>query len=167
MRTDKLYSAIKPYLAMGVTVLCLTTFNASALGYNNDGNGKSHAGQYHNSGEKGNHAKHMKKRFKMLAHKLDLTKEQRQEIRTIFTEMKSDKKERRATMSGFKEQVEILAQASEFDESRFKTLYAEFQENFQVLAMERAKMHHTIMQVLTPEQQKRFSSMREHRSALF
>lgn len=166
MKTHKLYCAIKPYLAIGVTALCLTTFNASAVGHNHDGNGKSHIGQHHSS-EQESHKRQMKKRFKMLAHKLDLTKAQRQEIRTIFTEMKADKKEHRATMSGFKEQVGILAQADEFDESKFKTLYAEFQDEFQVLAMEKAKMRHAIMQILTPEQQDKFSSMRKQRGSLF
>jgi protein CpxP len=167
MKTHKLYSAIKPYLAIGVTALCLTTFNASALANNNGGNGKSHTGQYQSSGEQGNHKKQMKKRFKMLANKLELTKTQRQKIRTVFSEMKTDKKERRVSMSGFKEQVDVLAQAREFDEDKFNTLYASFQDKFKALAMDKAKMHHAIMQVLTPEQKAKFSSMSKHRRPLF
>ncbi|WP_085300385.1 Spy/CpxP family protein refolding chaperone [Cognaticolwellia mytili] len=166
MRTHKLYSAIKPYLTIGVTVLCLTTFNASANALANN-NGKSHTGQHQSRGEQGHLKKQMKKRFKMLANKLELTKIQRQKIRTVFSEMKTDKRERRVSMSGFKEQVDVLAQAREFDEDKFNTLYASFQNKFKALVMDKAKMHHAIMQVLTSEQKAKFSSMGKHRGSLF
>lgn len=174
MRTHKLYSAIKPYLTIGVTVLCLTTFNANANANASasanalaNNNGKSHTGQHQSRGEQGHLKKQMKKRFKMLANKLELTKIQRQKIRTVFSEMKTDKRERRVSMSGFKEQVDVLAQAREFDEDKFNTLYASFQNKFKALVMDKAKMHHAIMQVLTSEQKAKFSSMGKHRGSLF
>ncbi len=162
MNTQKLYLTMKTYFAVGLTTLCLTSFTASAAGHNHQaderGHNKAHYGQAH---------KQMKKRFHMMAKKLDLSKEQRQEIKGIFLAMKSEKKIQRDNMSGFKEQVKTLILADEFDEAQFNIAYASYQDNFQYMAMEKAKMRHAVMQILTAEQKEKFLSMREQRRTLF
>lgn len=166
MKANKLYSVIKPYMTMGAVALCLTTFNVNSQGYNDEKNINQAKYSDYQKGHS-NHQQRMKKRFRMMAMQLDLTKEQRQQVRDIFAATKVDKKERREAMSGFKEQVKSLAQDSEFNEDKFKAIYAEFQLDFQNIAMEKAKMRHAVFQVLTPEQQEKFASLREQRGALF
>ena len=163
MKKNNLYTTLKPYLAIGATLVCLTTFNASAIGTDNVEN-KAQYGQKMKGEQQGKRQHRMKKHFKMLAKKLDLTKAQRQEVKSIFAEMKVSKKSHRNSMKGFKEEVNVLTMAPTFNETKFKSIYAQSQENFAQVAMERAKMRHKIMQVLTPEQQEKFQTMRTKRA---
>ena len=77
--------------------------------------------------------------------------------------MKEDRKANKVALSSYKEQMKSLHAKSEFDENKFNAIYAEFQASFKQLAMEKAKSRHAIMQVLTPEQQEKYSSMRKRR----
>jgi Spy/CpxP family protein refolding chaperone len=159
MKMKKLYSTIKPYAAMSVLVLGISSLSVNATGHKNE---------YHNpnmSQEKGegrdNKQAKMKKRFHRLAKKLDLSQEQRSEIKVLFTSMKEGKQAKKATMSSFKARVQPLLQASKFDENKFADIYADFQPSLQKAAMEKAKMRHNILQILTPEQQQKFLTMRK------
>ncbi|MBA6225858.1 MULTISPECIES: Spy/CpxP family protein refolding chaperone [unclassified Colwellia] len=168
MNTQKLYSTIKPHAAVSILVLSiisLSSFSANAMGHEN----KHHS--HHNSHDM-SHQQHqgrehqqakLDKRLHHLAKKLDLSQAQRSEIKLIFVSMTEDKQAKKRVMSDFKAQVKPLLQASEFDENQFAAIYAEHQLNFQQAAMERAKVHHGVMQVLTAEQQQKFLTMGKHR----
>lgn len=160
----KLYSTIKPFLAMSFIALAVTSLNVNARGHNNeDHNSKTEMSQ-----QKGENHKHgnMKKRLHRLAKKLDLTAEQRVQVKEIFANMKTQRHDRKDALSGFKEQVKSLVQMSEFDENKFKTIYTAHQASFQAIAMEKAKMRHAILQVLSKEQQQKFLTMHKRRSNL-
>ncbi len=164
MKIQKLYSTIKPYVAMSAILLTMTSLNVNAVeksieqanavtSYQKaDGNGKQHAT--------------MKKRFHRLAKKLALTSEQRTKVKAIFANMKNTHQEKKASLAGFKEQLSSLMKTSEFDENNFTAIYMEYQPVFQQNAMARAKVQHQIMQVLTPEQQEKFLTMKERRKGL-
>ena len=77
--------------------------------------------------------------------------------------MKEGRKANKESLSSYKEQLKSLMAVSQFDENEFNAIYAEFQASFQQVAMEKAKHRHAIMQVLTPEQQAKFLTMRKHR----
>ena len=51
-------------------------------------------------------------------------------------------------------------QRPEFVENQFEIIYLEHQANFQKMAMEKAKIRHKVMQLLTAEQQQKFLIMR-------
>tara|TARA_R110000744_G_scaffold16472_6_gene45367 strand:+ start:2772 stop:3257 length:486 start_codon:yes stop_codon:yes gene_type:complete len=161
MQIQKLYSKIKPYAAMSVLVLGISSLSVNAMGHKNDSHNVEKS-QQQGEGAKKHHAK-MKKHMHRLAKKLDLTSEQRDEIKVVFSGMKEDRLAHKANFTGFNEQVKSLLQASKFDENKFDAIYAEFQPNFQKMAMDKAKIRHAIMQVLTPEQQKKFLTMGKHR----
>jgi Spy/CpxP family protein refolding chaperone len=161
---NKLYSTIKPFLAMSVIALAVTSLNVNAMGHNSEGdNSKTKMSQ-----QKGESNKHgnMKKRLHRLAKKLDLTSEQRVNVKEIFANIKNQRHDRKDVLSGFKEQVQSLVLMSEFDESQFKAIYAEHQASFQAIEMEKAKMRHAILQVLSPEQQQKFLTMHKRRGDL-
>lgn len=146
---------------MSVLILGISSLSVNAMGDKHE---------YHNSsakhenaeGRDHQHAK-MKKHLHRLAKKLDLTPEQRSEIKVIYSSMKEDRQANKATFSGFKQQVQSMLQASEFDENQFTNIYAKYQPSFQKSAMEKAKVRHAVMQVLTPEQQEKFLTMGKHR----
>lgn len=165
MKIQKLYTTIKPYAVVSIFVLGISSLSVSAMGHNkNDHNTENKVEMSQHKGEGGHkHHGNMKKSLRRLAKKLDLTAEQRSEIKAIFAGMKEDRKANKVALSSYKEQMKSLHAESEFDENKFNAIYAEFQESFKQLAMEKAKSRHAIMQVLTPEQQEKYSSMRKRR----
>ncbi len=161
MKAQNLYSRLTPYVAMGVLALTLSSVNANAIGHKKDGH-NSQAGI--ESVEKGDHKQaKAKKSLRRLAKKLDLSAEQRSQIKTIFAQRKAGHKERKESMAGFKAKVDTMLQNNEFDESNFAVIYSEYQAEFEQMAMEKAKARYEILQVLTPEQQQKFLKMRKHR----
>lgn len=161
MKIQKLYSTIKPYAAMSVLILSISSLSVNAMGDKHE---------YHNSSAKHENAEgrdhqpaKMKKHLHRLAKKLDLTSEQRSKIKVIYANMRDDRQEDKANFAGFKQQVQALLQASEFDEIQFTNIYAKYQPSFQKLAMEKAKVRHAVMQILSPVQQEKFLTMRKHR----
>jgi len=168
MKTQKLYSTINPYAAMGILVLGIisfSNFSANAMGHENKYH--RHHNSHHMSHQqhegRDNQQEQLEKRLHRLAKKLDLSQAQRNEIKLIFVGMTEDKQAKKRALSDFKAQVEPLLQASEFDENQFAAIYAKHQLNFQQAAMGRAKVHHGVMQVLTSEQQQNFLTIGKHR----
>lgn len=159
MKIQNLYSTIKPYVAVGVIVLSMTSLNVNAIGYQS-GNVN---GDYQQSEKRGKHHSQMKKQLHRLMKKLDLTSAQKTKVKAIFAEMKTQRQEHKNSRAGFKKEIDSLMLASEFDENRFAAIYAEYQPNLQAMAMQKAKTHHQIMQILTPKQQEKFSKMQQHR----
>ena len=161
MKMQRLYSTIKPYVAMAVIALTMTSLNVNAIGHKNEENNPS---AQHQKGEgHGKHHNKMKKHFHRLVKKLALSSEQEIKLKAIFANMKTKRQEQKDPLAGFKKQVESLMLASDFDENSFAAIYAEYQPSFQEMAMQKAKTHHEIMQVFTPEQQKKFTKIQQHK----
>lgn len=164
MNKSALVLTMKPYLVAAVTTICLASFAAGASGYENERHTEYAAQESsHKKGHYGNHQRRMKQRFKMMAMQLELTKEQRGQVREILSSAKVEKKERREEMLGFKEQLKSLVLESEFNEDKFKAIYAEYQPELEGIAMNKAKVRHAIYQVLTAEQKEKFNNMRPFR----
>ena len=70
MKMQRLYSTIKPYVAMAVIALTMTSLNVNAIGHKNEENNPS---AQHQKGEgHGKHHNKMKKHFHRLVKKLAL-----------------------------------------------------------------------------------------------
>tara|TARA_R110002111_G_scaffold225611_1_gene287250 strand:+ start:148 stop:645 length:498 start_codon:yes stop_codon:yes gene_type:complete len=164
MKMQKIYSTIKPYVATSLMLLTMTSFNVNAIEKNMEQ--ANTVTNYQQADGNGKHDKKMKKRFHRLAKKLALTSEQRSKVKAIFANTKTTHQESKGSLAGFKEQVRSLMKTSEFDENNFTAIYMEYQPIFQQNAMARAKVQHQIMQVLTPEQQEKFLTMKAHRKDL-
>lgn len=164
MKIQKLYSTIKPYAAISLLVLGISSLSANAMADKSE-NHHSHISHQNGGGVDKQHKQHkkMKKHLHRLAKKLDLTSEQRSEIKLIFTNIKEDRQAHKTAFSGFKEDVKSLLQASQFDENNFNALYRQYQPHFQQAIMEKAKARHGVMQVLTPKQQEKYLLMRKNR----
>jgi len=165
MKIQKLYTTIKPYAVISILVLGIGSLSVNAMGHKKDNHNtenNTEMSQHKGEGHKKHHER-MKKSMHRLAKKLDLTSEQRSEIKAIFKGMKEDREANKAAFSSYKEQMKSLLAVSEFDENNFNAIYAEFQTSFKQLAMEKAKNRHAIMQVLTAEQKEKYSSMEKHR----
>lgn len=158
MKKQTRFASIKSYAVVSMLVLGISSLNVNAMNHKNDHH-SSGVGHSNAKGQDNHHVK-MKKRFHRLAKKLDLTQEQLSKVKEIFTGMKVVKQTHKHAMSGFKEQIQSIMQRSEFDESQFETIYLEHQANFQQIAMEKAKIRHKIMQILSPEQQQKFLTIR-------
>jgi len=159
MKAKKLYTLIKSYAVISMLVLIVTSVSVNAMGQKHEYHNDKHQ-QVQGSDQQ---QLKMKKRFHRLAKKLALSEKQRDEIKPLFAHMQAERQAQKGALSGFKAQMQTLVQASEFDESEFDAIYAEFQPNFQGIAMAKAKMHHAVMQVLTPEQQQKYLKMRMKR----
>lgn len=147
---------------MSVVALTITSLTVSAIGHKNDDGQYKHKSSmdYQQDESRDHHHRKGKNRLHRLVKKLDLTDEQRVQVKAIFANMSAKHKNKSDEL---KEQVQSLMQASEFDEAKFEAIHLKRQEKFEKMALEKAKMRHAIMQVLTPEQQEEFLSMGKHR----
>tara|TARA_R110000744_G_scaffold143851_4_gene255816 strand:- start:320 stop:799 length:480 start_codon:yes stop_codon:yes gene_type:complete len=158
MKLQKLYSNLTPYLVISMLALGISSLSVNATGHKNAYHNPSDG--HHDIKQRDNQHVTMKNRLHRLAKNLDLTPEQRSEVKEIFSGMKAVRQAYKSTMSGFKEQVQSLMQRPEFVENQFEIIYLEHQANFQKMAMEKAKIRHKVMQLLTAEQQQKFLIMR-------
>jgi Spy/CpxP family protein refolding chaperone len=158
MNYYKLSMLPKSLLVIAFTSLAMATFNASAENRNE-----------HNK-ERSMHGHHQSAKFSMfkrIAKQLDLTKDQRQQIKGIFGQAKVEKQDNRENMAIFKDAMQELMRATEFDEHAFKEIYAEHQTTLEEKIMSKAKTRHAIFQVLTEVQQDKFLAIKESRRPLF
>ena len=100
---------------------------------------------------------HMKKghKSKAMMKKLDLTNEQKQQIKVIKSEAKSENEALLTQMKTFKEQEKVLLQSDVFNEGAYIALLDEYQSVHSQLKLNKAKNKHAIRQVLTEEQREK------------
>ncbi|WP_338590539.1 Spy/CpxP family protein refolding chaperone [Shewanella khirikhana] len=94
---------------------------------------------------------------------LDLTDEQKTQIRELMKAHKEDRKAQRegkddAARSAHHDKMMALMNAERFDEAAAKALIAERQAQGEARALEAMKLQHEIYQVLTPEQKAKFQT---------
>lgn len=144
----------KPIIVLALTTIFFTSQSASAIGHDKSLNQTEQQGQ-HTS--KRDHQ--VKSKLKRLAKHLDLTKTQKTALREIFVKEKSTRKAQRERMASFRGELRKLSVSSDFDETQFDLIYEEYQNDFKVAALEKAKIRHAMMQVLTPEQQNKMQKL--------
>ncbi len=109
-----------------------------------------------------NYQKGMQKNsIKKMTKFLDLSKDQQIQIKAIKAQAKESNIALRSKMKAFRSEVKALMRAKEFDEQAFNTLHSENQENSMKVALQKAKIHHSILQVLTEEQRLKWQTFME------
>ena len=116
------------------------------------------------AGESGGHFKKlMSRKFKRMAKYLELTDEQKEQMKNIRQQAMAEGESYKVALKAYREQVKELTLADNFNESAFTTLQAQYQSNFQELGLLRAKTKHAMMQVLKEEQQSKWREFKPMR----
>lgn len=160
MNRLSLTKTLKPIFALTLSACCLVSFNSAAIDIQQHQNGyvQYHENEHH---QERNKAK-FKVKLKRLAKYLKLSEQQRSDLRELFIQQKENRVDRRELMAEHKNQIQQLLLAEEFDEIAFKEIFKNSDALAQV-AMQKAKMRHAMLQILTPEQQQKFLAMKEKR----
>ncbi|WP_440874987.1 Spy/CpxP family protein refolding chaperone [Thalassotalea sp. PLHSN55] len=102
--------------------------------------------------------------LKRMSKALDLTDEQRTQIKDILSRAKetreASKAENQATKEAFKLSMKAIMEAEEFNESDFVNLHQENQQTFLAAKVEKAKVKHAVLQVLTQEQKDKWMKIK-------
>ena len=113
--------------------------------------------------QKSRHRGAMDNPIRMMFSKLDLSEEQKQQMKDI---MKQQKEQMKALHDGdgqSKEQMKAIIHADSFDEVAFKQLQSEQAVKTQELALIKAKNMHKMYHLLTAEQKQKMAEMAEMR----
>ncbi|ALO41089.1 Spy/CpxP family protein refolding chaperone [Pseudoalteromonas phenolica] len=94
---------------------------------------------------------------------LDLTVDQQAQIKSIITELKADKKDKKVERKENREAFRALVEADSFDEDKAKSLMSDIKAERSELIMAHLKSRHQIWQLLTVEQREKLTEMREKR----
>ena len=103
------------------------------------------------------------------ADKLALTQEQQTQLKAIFTAQKTqikalrsqDKDARQAQRQAYKEQMDALLSAPNFDENAAKELLTARQDKKQQLGLIKLKTQHQVMQLLNAEQKEKLAKIQQ------
>ena len=137
---------------MLTSLLCGMLFSSySAIAYDRS----EHSSRMESSikHERGNH---MPRHFKKMVKYLKLSEEQQEQMKSIRENASENRAQFKQSMQGFHDEIEALMGTVEFDEQGFNALYAQYQGEFQEMAMQKAKSKHAILQILNKEQQEKF-----------
>jgi len=122
----------------------------------------------------GQHAKHsgerkqqMKRTLKRLAKHLQLTQEQKQQVKNIFKQNQVERMANIEALKGFKDQMKSLMTSTTFDDKVFLDLHSQYQGQFAQVALLRAKSKHAFFQVLNEEQREKLTSLKGKVRGLF
>lgn len=152
MKNIKILSSL--VLAASIT---LVSVNAMSGNYSTGDDHKSHSSK--GNAEKGNMIK------KMMRHmsKLDLSEEQKNQIKLIIKSGIEDSKAQKDAISQLKKQMKELKNAEELDESAFKALFAEISVIKSDLMIMHINKRKQVAALLTDEQKKSFMEMKHER----
>lgn len=110
---------------------------------------------------------HGKDKMQHLVRKLNLNVEQQVKIKAIVQQQKANGEANRETMRAFRDQMESLLSAAIFNDDAFTSLHNQYQPQLAEAALQRAKTHHAILQVLDASQQEKFKRMKQRGKTLF
>jgi len=134
----------------------LATGVNGALAEAHEGPGRDKACDMH--GERGPDAKHFLDR---MAKDLDLSADQKKQIGAL---LKTEREQNGPTMKKLAEgrkQLDHVADAATFDEAAVKSLAANQAALMQEMMVSRARTHHQVNALLTPEQREKAAKLRE------
>ncbi len=141
-------------------VLPLLATSASAFAF---GGGQGNKGHHGDKGGRGSCEVSTQK----LLRKLDLTDEQKAELKTLRESqrevMKTDRAENKDTRKAHREAVEALMLSADFDEAAAQALAEEMTEQQQQRHLNRLEQGHAVMSVLTEEQKAELQTLKAER----
>ncbi len=153
MIMTKVNTLSKLVLICGLTAVTLTTGSVFAKG----------------DGYKQGHSQARFLLSERAADKLALTQEQQTQLKAIFTAQKTqikalrsqDKDARQAQRQAYKEQMDALLSAPNFDENAAKELLTARQDKKQQLGLIKLKTQHQVMQLLNAEQKEKLAKIQQ------
>ena len=110
---------------------------------------KVHAKKHH-----GHHGMHMLK-------KLDLSDDQKAQVKQIMKDAKEKKKALYGSLKEYKKAMKDLVNSPNYSEQAVRSLHAQYQSTFADKAVIRANASHQINALLTPEQQAKKAEIKE------
>ncbi|MFT6731995.1 MAG: Spy/CpxP family protein refolding chaperone [Polaribacter sp.] len=122
-------------------------------------NHKMRHGGYDNHVRQAPNAKNVMK----LLSKLDLSDEQRVEIKALIQNGMESTKAQRETLKSMHHQMKALTQAEAVDETGIKSLTLEMANLKSDLMIARLNKHHQISSLLNDEQKEKMDKMKQHR----
>ncbi len=109
---------------------------------------------------------HHEKRFKRMAHFLDLTEQQLEQMKQLRQSAIEQRQSFRNELAQFKSHVKQLTEVQDFDEQAFTNLYVSYQDTFAKMALARAKHKHQMTQLLTEEQREKAEKMHHRKHSM-
>ncbi|MEM9100937.1 MAG: Spy/CpxP family protein refolding chaperone [Pseudomonadota bacterium] len=97
---------------------------------------------------------------------LDVTEEQKQEIKSFVQSAKENRKKQQAEPDSYHSQMQEFLNNSRFDEEKARQLITFKQENRITNQVERLKLKHSIMQVLTQQQREHLQKLKYQSKSL-
>ena len=140
------------YLLIFATCLFMSSPHASA-------EPRDHGMHYKQNGV-GEYKKHGKHHDKWLK-KLDLSEEQRQQVKAISDELKPQLKEKKAELKDVSKQIRKLAMSDNYDEGQVNDLADRKGDIVAELTKLKAAKKARIYALLTPEQKEKLADLRE------
>lgn len=104
------------------------------------------------------------KMMKMMARQLDLSESQREQMKQLLLDAKSQREAKTSEFENYQSQMQAIVQADEFDEAAFEALNTTYQPLMKEKALAKAKMRHAMYQILTEEQKAKMADLKELRS---
>jgi len=126
-----------------------------------DGQGKYKGGKHKGKGKGKNRGQNQQMGFE----KLNLTDEQKAEMKTIMSSQKEQKRVQKTDTERLAQQAEMqsLMQAETFDEAKAEELISNQQSKRNANKLEKMKAKHEMYQLLTDEQKAEFTEMQMQR----
>jgi protein CpxP len=106
------------------------------------------------------HKDQMKNRLEKMAVILDLTEQQKGQLKTLFEKKWQDQQSMRTKMEASRETLREYKQGNTFDESEFRAMAQKHADLKTEMMVQQAKTRQQIFAVLTPEQQQKAEKLR-------
>jgi protein CpxP len=146
---------------VSISTMCAVLAFASVSNANvSEDNVDSKSHKHHQKSERHHKGRNM---MKKMGKYLDLSDEQKTQIKSIRTQAKAQHEPLRVEMKQFKEAEKLLLQAKVFDEAAYITLHTSYQPTFSQASLAKAQTKNAIFNVLTAEQQVKWVSKMEKR----
>ena len=147
--------------AVAGLVLSMTAVSTASAKNHGQGYHQEMGGEFHQGRGGGKHMKRMLRG-------LDLTDEQKQQVKDILAKAKADRPERDPqSMKAQMERHHQLMLAAEFDEQAAREAIAVRQAKMAEMQLKQMKVQHEIMQLLTAEQKQKLEERRAERMKRF
>lgn len=140
-------------LISSVLAMSLTSASASAFNKVHEHKRNKEGSQHTLKSER-----FMQHKFKKMARHLDLSDEQREQVKVIYQAAKESRLTLTASMQTFHQQSKTLTMEDSFNEQAFIDLQSEYQDTFTQMALIKAKTKHSFMMILTEEQLEKMKS---------
>jgi Spy/CpxP family protein refolding chaperone len=147
----------KVSVLLASAVLTMSLASTSAFALNND---EGHDRKYNNHAIKSTqkYEGYMQHKLKKMVRYLDLTSEQREQVKVIHQQARESRSVLKDSLQNFHQQSEVLMMEADFNEQAFIDLQSQYQDSFIQMALIKAQTKHRFIALLTEEQKEKMKS---------